>query len=196
MAAYIFDDMLTKGIRSGQIPARTQKSRTWYRNAGKQFSGLKSHTLLKQNPSKLTGQLMMGSMFLFSYDPKHKKTLPYYDQFPLIFPFSSDKTGFMGINMHYLSLPLRAKLMDALYDLTTDKRYDEKTKLRLSYDVLKSASQFKWFKPTVHKYLSKHVRSQFLMIDSVEWDIALFLPLEKFVGASKTKVWAESRKAV
>jgi hypothetical protein len=29
-----------------------------------------------------------------------------------------------------------------------------------------------------------------------EWDIALFLPTERFVGASKTSVWADSRRKI
>jgi hypothetical protein len=27
-----------------------------------------------------------------------------------------------------------------------------------------------------------------------EWEIALFLPLERFVGATKRKVWRDTRK--
>jgi hypothetical protein len=29
-----------------------------------------------------------------------------------------------------------------------------------------------------------------------EWDVALFLPLERFQGASKTQVWADSRRNI
>jgi hypothetical protein len=84
--------------------------------------------------------------------------------------------------------------MDALYKISNNRRYDESTKLRISYDTLKSAARFRYFKPTFKKYLNEHVRSQFIEIKSVEWDIALFLPTERFEKASKSRVFADSRK--
>ena len=135
-------------------------------------------------------------MLLFQYDAKHKDTLPYYDRFPLIFPINIVKGGFMGINMHYLPPQLRAQLMDQLYSISSNDRYDAKTRLNLSYDVLNGASKFRLFRPTIKRYLQRQVRSRFIKIASSEWDIALFLPLQKFVGASSNKVYADSRKII
>ena len=86
----------------------------------------------------------------------------------------------MGINLHYLPLGPRAALMDGLYTLSSDKNYDEKTRLRISYDILKAASKFSLFRPCVKKYLFNHVQSPFYEVSSFEWDIALFLPVEMF----------------
>jgi len=144
----------------------------------------------------LTTRPAMGKMYAFFYDPKHKKTLPYYDRFPLIFKIENVPNGFMGINLHYLPPPLRAKLMDALYNLTTNNRYDETTKLRMSYEILNSASKYRYFKPTLKMYLNAHVKSRFLEVSSVEWDMALFLPTERFVKANKSAVWKDSRAAI
>jgi hypothetical protein len=196
MADNVFDTILAKGARAGQMPARTQQARDWYRRAGQEFSGIRSNTLMKRNPSKLSQKLMIGQMFLFNYDAKHKKTLPYFDRFPLIFPFMSHGNGFTGINLHYLPLNLRAKLMDGLYDITNNNKFDESTKLNISYDLLKSAAKFKFFRPTVHRYLLNHVKSRFMMVDSAEWDLILFMPLQKFSGASARQVWTESRKKI
>jgi hypothetical protein len=138
----------------------------------------------------------MGRMYFFAYDPKTKKDLPYYDRFPLIFPFKKAEGGFMGINLHYLPPRLRAQLMDALYGLSTNKRYDESTRLKLNYNVLNGAARFRFFKPTVKRYLTSHVRSRFIEINATQWDMALFLPVEQFAKASKQKVWRESRNAI
>lgn len=135
-------------------------------------------------------------MYHFKYEPKTAKTLPYYDRFPLIFMVGPAQGGFYGMNLHYLPPQLRAKLMDGLYDLTNNTRYDDTTKLKLSYDLLNSASKFRYFKPTFKHYLNQHVRSKFIEIDSTEWDTALFLPTERFEKAKKTKVWADSRKMI
>ena len=135
-------------------------------------------------------------MYFFSYDPKYKATLPYYDRFPLIFKVGQYRGGFEGINMHYLPYRLRARLMDALYETSNNKRYDETTRLRITYDLLKAATKYKEFKPTYKKYLNQHVRSRFVEIGATEWDIALFLPVERFEKASKTAVWRDSRNAI
>jgi len=193
LAATTFDQILTRGVRAGQIPARTQSARTWFRDEAKKASVTPS-TLMKEDRTQLKNRAAIGKMYLFSYDPKHKKTLPYYDTFPLIFKVQNVPGGFQGINMHYLPLPLRARLMDALYDLTTNSRYDESTKLKLSYDILKGVS--KYYKPTFKMYLNANVRSRFLEIGSTDWDTALFLPLERFEKSSKSKVWRDSRTMV
>jgi hypothetical protein len=138
----------------------------------------------------------IGQMYMFTYDPKHKDTLPYYDRFPLVFPFRKVQGGFLGLNMHYLPLPYRAKLMDSLYTISNNTLYNETTRLKLNYDLLNGASQFRYFKPTVKHYLTDHLMSRFMYIFPAEWDVALFLPLEKFQKASKQKVWADSRKII
>ena len=113
---------------------------------------------------------------------------------PLIFPYKKVKGGFYGLNMHYIPLPLRAKLMDALYDTANNTQYDETTRLKLSYKILDKAAKFKEFRPCVKRYLNSQVQSKFMYVFPSEWDIALFLPTERFVGASKTSVWADSRR--
>ena len=199
MAAKIFDDLLLKGIRSGQVPARTQAARDWYRDQASLIkkSEIQETKFIRQmGTDRYESRFRIGHMYMFIYDPKHKETLPYYDRFPLIFPINKAKGGFLGINFHYLPLQLRAKLMDALYDVVSNDKYDETTKLRSSYKILNGASKYKEFRPTVKHYLSNHLVTRPVYINPTEWDIALFLPTERFVGANKTQVWADSRKII
>ena len=179
----MFDDILLKGIRSGKAPARTDAARQWYRDQAKgvtrtnrnRSKGDKLIKELRQDQSRRQDtRFMMGNMYLFAYDPKHKDTLPYYDRFPLIFPINKAKGGFLGINMHYLPPILRAKLMDQLYTVLTNKAFDETTRLSASYKVLNSAAKFKEFQPTIKHYLNAHVRTKPAYINPSEWDIALF----------------------
>ena len=193
--AIVFDDLLAKGVRAGEVPARTDSARAWYRDRAR-TTRIPPQTLIKSDRERLTSRVMIGRMYHFFYDPKHKKTLPYYDRFPLIFPFKSVRGGFLGINLHYLPLRLRAKLMDELYGLTRDNRYDEDTRLKISYNVLNGAEKYKYFKPCVKHYLTPHVKARFLEVYAAEWDIALFLPTERFVGAGKGAVHADSRKMI
>jgi hypothetical protein len=194
--AQLFDTILAKGVREGQLPARTEAARTWYRNAAQEYKQVDERTIMKGDVERLVSRQVIGSMYMYYYNPKHKATLPYYDRFPLVFPYKRVNGGFMGLNLHYLPPPYRAKLMDALYDVTSNKNFDETTKLKLNYNVLSSAAKFKYFKPCVKHYLNDHVVTRFLYVYPSEWDIALFLPTERFQGATKSKVWADSKKLI
>jgi hypothetical protein len=194
--ANIFDEIITKGVRAGQVPARTKQARDWYREQAGSFRRINENKFFKSDSSRLTKKPIIGSMYMYFYDAKHKDTLPYYDRFPLVFPFAEAKGGFLGLNLHYLPLDQRAILMNALYGVTSNNRYDESTKMKLNYDTLKSASKFKLFKPCVKHYLTSQVQTQFMYIYPSEWDIALFLPTERFQGARKTTVFKDSRKQI
>jgi hypothetical protein len=86
--------------------------------------------------------------------------------------------------------------MDNLYTLANNKNNDDSTKLRLSYAILNKAARFRYFKPCVKHYLNSHVRTRFLWVPADQWETALFLPLERFVGATKQQVWRDSRRMV
>lgn len=206
----VFSTVLQNGISRGHLPGKTQTAREWFRTSARNFGArirgedsnrvdykrsLDKRIIKDFQTSENSKSLIKpGSMYMYSYDAKHKDTLPYWDQFPLIFPFRVQHDRFWGINLHYLSYPLRAKLMDALYDITNNARYDDSTKLVLSYKVLNGSAKFNYFKPCVKQYLISHVKTRFFYIHPEEWDIALFLPTEKFVGKAKTSVWAESKR--
>lgn len=192
--ATVFDTIITQGVRSGQIPARTQGARDWFRETAQKISRINERELMKGDQSRLQSRLIIGQMYMFYYDPKWKDELAYYDRFPLIFPFRRVPGGFYGLNLHYLPLPLRARLMDGLYDYANNTRYDESTKIKMNYSLLQSVAKLKFFEPCVKHYLDEHVRSRFMYIYPSEWDVALFLPTERFVKKTKTQVWSESKK--
>jgi hypothetical protein len=194
--ALIFDEIITKGVRAGQIPARTQDAREWYRDTAAKFTRLNERQIMQSEPERLVMQPMLGSMYMYYYDPKYKEELPFYDRFPLVFPFRKVKGGFFGLNLHYLPLQFRAKLMDALYGYANNTRYDESTKIKMNYELLAKTAKLRYFAPCVKHYLTNHMRSKFMYIYPSEWDIALFLPTERFQKANKTEVWNNSKKII
>ena len=196
MAATIFDQIITQGVRAGQIPARTDAARAWYRDVALGSKKINEKNLLGKDATRMVNKIKPGNMYMFLYDPKYKQQLPFYDRFPLIFPFHVESDRFWGINLHYLPHKIRAQLMDSLYDLTNNQRYDESTKLRITYSLLNRAARAKWIQPCVKQYLFDHLESRFMYVYPSEWDIALFLPLERFSKASKTQVWSHSKKMV
>jgi hypothetical protein len=196
MAADIFQKLAKEGERANVRP-NTRQSVKWFRDQTSKVGKVDNRELLKDtaNMQSKMSKYSIGSMYHFLYNPKHRKTLPYYDRFPLIFVVDIYTDGFLGINLHYLPPMLRAVLMNGLYDITMKGNNDNK-KLALSYNMLKRASKFKYFEPCVKRYLNGHVTSRFLKIPSDHWDIAVFMPTERFVKASKKTVWSESRKMV
>jgi hypothetical protein len=150
--------------------------------------------LIKSEPQRNVNRIIPGEMYLFAYDAKTKDTLPYWDMFPLVFPFKKLKDGFIGLNMHYLPYVMRVRLLDRLMDFKTNSLLNDNTRLRYSWSTIQGASRFKMAEPCVHRYLTDHIQSPMKKIDSNDWATALLLPVERFVGASKQRVWTESLK--
>ena len=164
------------------------KSTAWYREKIKEFGTPSSLDLIRDG--KRNNKPFYGKLSMFMYDPKFKKTLPYYDTFPLVLPLEMYSDGFLGINLHYLPIPLRIKLLDRLVDYSNNTAFDYTTKLIVDYQKLKSV---KLIKPTIHKYLAGQTKSQFRRIDADEFTIATLLPVQRFKKAKATEVWADSR---
>jgi hypothetical protein len=170
------------------------RSKAWFQQ---QATMLKRHNItaqkvLNSDSQKVNRQIMPGSLYMFLYDPKTKDELPYYDMFPLVFPYKKLSGGFMGLNMHYLPYQARVVLLQRLMDFATDKNMTENTRIRYSWNLISGVSRFKWAEPCVKHYLNSHLKSGFRKIDAPDWTTAMLLPVEQFVGASKNKVWQDS----
>lgn len=174
------------------------KSRAWFEQQVLIMTrqALTPPKVLNGNPDQLVSSIRPGSLYMFGYDPKTKAELPYYDKFPLVFPFRKTPDGFIGLNMHYLPYPLRIQLLDSLLIFANNKRFDDTTKLKYSWAAIDGASKYAAAKPCVKQYLMGHVRTQFRQVESSNWATAMLLPVERFVGASKQEIWTDSRKII
>jgi hypothetical protein len=191
----LFQTLEIEAFRKGITP-RTAQSREWFMKKSQELSNVNRNLLMKENPIVLKNRTIIGSMFMFFYQPKHKDTLPYYDSFPLVIVLKPAEGGFLGLNLHYLPPVLRAKFLDSLLEYTNNDRFDETTKFSLTYNLLERAAKMKYFKPCIKHYLSDHVRSRFAMVEAPEWEIATFLPVADFQKARAQTVWKESREKI
>ena len=189
-------DQLKSAIKTNNVQARARVAGNWFRSlvgrAKGAFSDETPQSILARSES-LTSRSRLGKMYFYSYNPKWKDKLPWYDTFPLVFPIEKYNNGFLGLNFHYLSPQDRAILMDQLKAYTNNKKYDETTRLRLRYNMLEGFTKIKRARPTVHRYLLSKIRSKFVLVNADEWEVALFLPVERFKKANKKKVWAHSK---
>lgn len=191
MASFI--EKLQNRASNAGILARSKKSLDWFRKEVQNLTNVNRSRLLKDSALDVRTRPMPGKMYMFTYDAKTKETLPYWDRFPLIFMVEPAKGGFYGLNLHYLPPTIRAVFFDKLTDVANNNRFNETTKLKISYDILKGASRFKQFGPCFKRYLTKHMKSQPTFVPANIWEVVLFLPTENFVGASKQTVWRDSR---
>ena len=163
------------------IERNTKESLEWFKKEIQNIKTFPSRKkLLADENFDYTNKPLIGRMFMYIYDPKHKKTLPYYDRFPLVYVIkAASKTEFWGANLHYLSPKKRIvatrKLMQGRIDIP---------------------------KRCFHKYLQPHVDGLMLDLASSEWDTAILLPTEDFVKdingrafpISKEDVWEDTNE--
>lgn len=178
------------------LEERSRRSRLWFTDRVKSLTGrINRNVLLRDEALKIKKTPMWGYMYMFAYDPKTKEDMPYYDKFPLIIMVDKAPGGFYGLNLHYLAPNIRALFLDRLVNtMVTDDILTERSRIRLRYQILKGVKKYREFAPCFKHYLFDHMKTRASLVPAAEWDIAIFLPTEHFSGASKTKVWAESRK--
>lgn len=188
MAEKSFLQSLKDTIRRNEGKPKTKNAADWFRRKVGALKGeLKSRfsendtadEFYKNSKKSKIRTIEPGVMVAYFYDPKHKQTLPYYDRFPLILCIGMYNDGFLGINFHYLPPLLRAKLMDAI---------DKKSSINWA-----AVSNIREIKPTVKRYLWKHITSKVVIIQEDEKNVALFLPTERFKKLDKLAVWSKSK---
>ena len=189
----LFQTVEMEAFRAGITP-RTKESRDWFRAKVRNMR-VNRRALMKEDPLLSKSRTITGGMFMFFYDAKHRDKLPYWDAFPLIIAVGPAEKGFYGMNLHYLPLALRAKFLDGLLDQTNNKRYDETTRFKVSYNYLQRAAKLRFFKPCFKHYLTANVEKPMAMVPAPEWEIATFLPTAQWQG-NKGQVYKDSRMKI
>lgn len=146
-------------------------------------------------PDRPIDTFEVGKMYLFHYDPKNKNSLEYYDTFPLILLIGIHKGGFTGLNLHYLPVEMRTKMLSNMSEKAVLKD-GELDRLRVTYDGIKNVSTYQMYKPCLKQYCTSQIRSSVKLINPVDWGFAAILPIENFKKQTKQKVWKESMNSL
>ena len=161
---------------------QAKKSAAWFKTkVGESAKGFKKKAVLKP-----------GKMYTFGYDAKLKAILPYWDKFPLIVVLDTYSDGFLGLNFHYLSPIDRQKFFTKILNFSNQKGdpmdFTDKARFNISWDAVQN---IKHADKMIHKYLYGHVRTSLLEAPPNEWENVIFLPYQRFVGASAKSVWGK-----
>tara|TARA_B100001093_G_C26445932_1_gene850186 strand:- start:44 stop:622 length:579 start_codon:yes stop_codon:yes gene_type:complete len=165
------------------------KSVAWFRKKIREFGTPKEADLIRDG-AYITSTPTFGLLNMFMYQPKLKDKLPYYDRFPLVLPIEQYSDGFLGINLHYLNIPMRIRLLDRLTDFLNNEKYDLSTFVNADYGKLKNINLIK---PCLKRYLAVQVRSKFRRVESNEFVVATLLPVGRFEKQSPKHIHAKSR---
>jgi hypothetical protein len=177
---------------------KAERSADWFKSKIKDLAPMAPvdrANLIAQTRESQSNRLLPGTLTFFAYDPKYKETLPYYDKFPLSFIIGIDRFGFTGLNFHYLSIPMRIRLYDAMYVMA--KQSLNKTTqqaLVLNWKLLSNFARFPAAAPAVKKYLFGHVQSKFIKIPLEDWKTAILLENAEFKKVSASTVRSISTK--
>ena len=159
----------------------SSRSVRWYqdqiRKLGMGFRVISPQMVMSSGLGTGAGQINIGRMSLFYYHPKHYKTLPHWDAFPLVIPFRMHEDGFTGVNFHYLNPHDRMAFLKTIMIIRTNGG--------LTWEAL-SAHAGMFAEHCVKRYLYNHVKNQyFLKIDEPDWKTTIMLPVERFMKQSK-----------
>lgn len=177
-----FSDIL-KGS-ANEIAESREESIDWFKDSIQQIIN-KVNNNSKINTNKIfekDSRPSIGEMYLYAYDAKYKNILPFFDMFPLTIPVEMYTNGFLGVNLHYLPPMARAALLSQLKKYATNNKYNNNTKMLLSYELLKKyADQFSGVESCVKKYLFGQVRSSFHKVHPMDWDKVVMMPIQRWV---------------
>ena len=144
--------------------------------------------------TKSASSITPGNMYFFSYNPKTKDILPFYDMFPLAIALKPTPGGFLGLNLHYLRYYHRAVFLNLLLTFADRSNwYETKTaKFLLEYTALKNN---KYLHGTIKRYYFKQFISGAVRVLPKDWKVVPFLPIDRFMKASREEVfkWASSQ---
>jgi hypothetical protein len=155
----------------------------WYQARVRALGKLKAGMVIREGKADAMAQSrpQFGMLNLFNYRPMAPTRIPYYDVFPLVLPVRRLKTGFAGLNFHYLPIPMRVKLLE----LITAGYGDETAQTaKVTWDKVKA---LRYVAPTIRQYNKKKVGSLFLRIPLDDMLIGLLLPVQQFYSGEYNK---------
>jgi len=198
--ATLFEKIAKQALEAGVTP-RTRESMIWFARKLRSMQVGSREALIRSKEFKRRSRLnvtlpLIGTVHMFRYEPKNETKLPYYDQYPLVIIVDRAKGGFLGLNIHYLPVLLRARFLDVLYKDLNNEKFDETTRMNTRWRRVNRGLTKKFLKPMIKHYLSDHVDGYIAQVYPDEWDTAMFLPFQRFRKANQNTVWRDSYQQI
>lgn len=138
--------------------------------------------ILVNNDQRGRSTTILGRMYFYKYEPKYGDRMSQYDKFPMCIPIKRYQNGFMGLNLHYLTVGGRQRMIELLSRYNSEYNITNTSRFNVTYDTLFTSQELENLgKPCVHRYLWSQCRSRFIEIYPTEYDKAIQLPVENWV---------------
>lgn len=181
----------------------TVSSNKWFSDRITKDSWVKANKVHKEllaYASDKTSRSPIGRLYLFNYDPRWKHILPVYDTWPLVFMFNmvvgDGKTFgekgvvyYFGLNVHYLPPKFRLMLFAELQKYKNDSSLREKSRLKLSWQIIKGFANLRLAKHAVKCYRLDHIRTEMAEIHPDTWEVIIPLQIAEWKKGGKAKAW-------
>ena len=131
--------------------------------------------------SRRSKYLTAGKMYLYGYKADEKNN-PYWDSFPLIFVLSKTGSHFYGLNLHYLTIPMRLKAINELMKFANNQSMSANVRLVMQWNMVKALSMSKGLgiEDCIKMYRNDRVQTAFVEIPNSSWRHVATLALDKW----------------
>lgn len=188
------EEMSSRGVEQElklQQTPKEIKADEWYKMVlGKIKSELPPKAKSVRNYKK-TRTVLLGRIYAFEYEPKHKRILKYFDENPLVLTFDFKKgqvsQGFLGINFHYVPKRHRKYVLDFFMKNNIDQVMNT-GKIDIDYTKIKHNIKYPYLKYCIRMYLINHVKGNLYMVPPEEYIWVLNLHSPRFVGMSEQQI--------
>ena len=174
---------------------KTKASLNWF---SRQLDTIKPDVKLTKNiindkTSKSFKYKKPGYVYMFRYTPPDLKTMPFYDEFPVILTFGFGKNSVQGVNLHYLRcLPLGLLLAILLELIRSVASSEDSSKIKLP-NLLKSRLFRKYIQVVSEEFHYGGIKSKIRHITPDEFVIMTLLPVEKIKKKSQKQACMQIR---
>lgn len=187
-------DKFQKAASKQGMEVLSQESLQWFYDFTKKFAKTATFGKMKDE-GKIATRIVPGRLYLYKYDPKTKEDMPYYDAMPLVLVTGVTPQGWYGINFHYMPPKARFKIMEALLETLNNPAYTDHFKMKINWEkavrIARGVGANRYLQHSIKQYLGNHLTSSMIELHPEAWEMALFLPLQKFKKKGSSFVWKD-----
>lgn len=183
---------IKKEYREVGLRRANKEAMQWYRAARNDTENLSVARAPKQK-----GYLEPGKIHIFTYNPKGKGVLDYYDKKPVVISLGTVKEDNgniydLGINLNFIPVPYKWYILNMLREVYRDFYYSQmngrragdalmQARIKYKYNILKQLLRKYGMEFAIRKYIPSR-KSRVYVCSYESWFNIAFLSIENFEG--------------
>lgn len=136
---------------------------------------------------KSPNKMKLGYMYTYVYDPKHKKTLPFYDVLPMMVLLGKGGDRMIGLNLHYLPYTWRVKIAKNIMKLLSWKKRIKYSDVKKAINSAKVPEGLLYL--CIRVYLYGKIQSNVKEFDSQNYELAIKNVMPQFKKETEENIY-------